>query len=102
MTINCTVTSLPAATQITWQRNVNNVNTTIDIRMIKYSGGTTSNPSLTISRVQADDQGQYFCQASNIEGTGTSNYVNLTVIGGKCYKQILININAILVVNVYI
>ncbi|CAG2194109.1 HMCN [Mytilus edulis] len=83
VTINCTVTSLPAATQITWQRNVNNVNTTIDIRMIKYSGGTTSNPSLTISRVQADDQGQYFCQASNIEGTGTSNYVNLTVIGDQ-------------------
>ncbi|VDI02517.1 hemicentin, partial [Mytilus galloprovincialis] len=81
VTINCTVTSLPAATQITWQRNVNNVNTTIDIRMIRYSGGTTSNPSLTITSVQADDQGQYFCQASNIEGTGTSNYVNLTVIG---------------------
>ncbi|XP_052103246.1 hemicentin-1-like [Mytilus californianus] len=81
VTINCTVTSTPAATQIVWQRTVNNVNTTIDISSNRYSGGTTSNPSLTIHNVQADDQGLYFCQASNIVGTGSSNTVNLTVIG---------------------
>ncbi|XP_052106699.1 hemicentin-1-like [Mytilus californianus] len=81
VTIRCIVISTPAATQILWQRNVNNADTTMDLSSIRYSGGTTFNPSLTIISVQSGDQGQYFCQASNSEGTGTSNTVYLTVTG---------------------
>jgi hypothetical protein len=48
----------------------------------RYTGGTTANPSLTISSVTQDDQSQYICQAINSVGTGTSNQVYLTVTGG--------------------
>ncbi|CAG2194112.1 HMCN [Mytilus edulis] len=81
VTITCTVIATPAATRIVWQRFVNNAATTIDTSSIRYSGGTTSIPSLTINIVQADDQGLYFCQALNTVGTGTSNNVYLTVTG---------------------
>ncbi|XP_052103233.1 hemicentin-1-like [Mytilus californianus] len=81
VTITCTVTATPAATQIVWQRYVSNAATTMDISSIRYSGGTTSNPSLIINSVQEGDQGLYFCQASNSVGTGTSNNVYLTVTG---------------------
>ncbi|CAG2239104.1 HMCN [Mytilus edulis] len=81
VTITCTIIATPAATRIVWQRFVNNAATTIDTSSIRYSGGTTSIPSLTINIVQADDQGLYFCQALNTVGTGTSNNVYLTVTG---------------------
>jgi hypothetical protein len=50
---------------------------TIDMNNNRYTGGTTANPSLTISSVTQDDQSQYICQAINSVGTGTSNQVYL-------------------------
>ena len=85
VTITCTVVATPSATTIVWRRNINNQATTLDITIGRYSGGTISNPSLTINSVVQEDQGQYTCQAINSVGTGSSNQVYLTVTGGKIY-----------------
>lgn len=70
--INCIVTS-GTATQIQWYN---------DERIIisanpRFSGGSVSNPSLTISQVQESDGGIYVCQAS--DGTRTLNTSAITV-----------------------
>ena len=76
------MTATPAATLIVWRKYINNQPVTIDMNNNRYTGGTTANPSLTISSVTQDDQSQYICQAINSVGTGTSNKVYLTVTGG--------------------
>lgn len=77
------MTATPAATSIVWQKYINSQPVTIDMNNNRYTGGTTTNPSLTISSVTQDDQSQYICQAINSVGTGTSNQVYLTVTGGR-------------------
>jgi hypothetical protein len=59
--LSLTVTGTPAATGITWTRLRNNQLTTLDIVNSngKYTGGTTSNPHLTISNFQSSDAGTY-------------------------------------------
>lgn len=47
------------------------------------NGAGITRPSLTILKADPYDSGQYACYAMNIAGTGQSNFINVTVFGGK-------------------
>jgi hypothetical protein len=74
VTLVCTVTSNLAITSVKWQRNVGGSITTINsnTNTNKYSGSTTTTPSLTIFNAASSDVGTYTCFASNSVGTGQS------------------------------
>ncbi|XP_069115359.1 hemicentin-1-like isoform X2 [Argopecten irradians] len=81
VTLACQVSGNPSVTSVAWQRTQNGVTTTLTITGSKYSGSSTSVPSLTISNVASSDNGNYVCTATNAVGTGTSNTVVLAVSG---------------------
>ena len=68
----CTVTSDLAITSVEWERNVDGIKTTIVTNTKKYSGSSTTTPSLTIFNAEFSDEGTYTCVASNRDGTGQS------------------------------
>ena len=86
MTLVCTVTSNLAITSVQWQRNVGGSITTINsnTNTNKYSGSTTTTPSLTIFNATSSDVGTYTCFASNSVGTGPSTTTTLSDTGSKC------------------
>jgi hypothetical protein len=47
----------------------------------KFSGGTLSDPSLTINNIVKSDEGTYVCRATNCFGTTSSEYSVLTCKG---------------------
>ena len=47
----------------------------------KFSGGTLSDPSLTINNIAKSDEGTYMCRATNCFGTTSSEYSVLTCKG---------------------
>ena len=47
----------------------------------KFSGGTLSNPSLTITNIVKSDEGTYMCRATNCFGTTSSEDSVLTCKG---------------------
>ncbi|CAG2256290.1 HMCN [Mytilus edulis] len=82
VTMVCTVSANPAHTSVNWQKVVNGVSTNINLSQTnKYSGSTTSSPSLTIINAVIADQGYYTCSAQNSVGTGTSSQTYLGVSG---------------------
>jgi hypothetical protein len=78
-----TVTSNLAITSVQWQRNVGGSITTINsnTNTNKYSGSTTTTPSLTIFNAASSDVGTYTCFASNSVGTGQSTTTTLSDTG---------------------
>ncbi|CAC5377793.1 unnamed protein product [Mytilus coruscus] len=82
VTIPCTVTGTPTQNNVFWRKVVNGVQTNVDINgNSRYSGGTTSSPSLTITNTQSSDEGTYVCYASNNIGTSNSQNTFLDVTG---------------------
>ena len=97
VTLVCTVSSNLPITSVQWQRNIGGTITTINsnTNTNKYSGSTTSNPSLTIFNVQQSDAGTYTCFGSNSGGTGQSpTTLSVTTTGSMytyfeaCHKYI--------------
>lgn len=85
ITIECQITATPGVTSVSWSRIINGQTTTITIsNNNKFSGGTVSNPSLTITGADNSDEGFYICSASNSVGTGQSQQRFLDVIGSTC------------------
>ena len=94
VTLACTVSSSLPITNVYWQRNIGGSGTTITTTNTnKYSGSTTTTPSLTIFSVQQSDVGTYTCYGSNRVGTDQSS-TTLSVTGGiyfiGCYRNYLI------------
>ena len=82
VTLVCTVSSSLPITNVYWQRNIGGSITTItNTNTNKYSGSTTTTPSLTIFSVQQSDVGTYTCYGSNSVGTDQSS-TTLSVTGG--------------------
>ena len=82
MTLQCTITSTTSTvTNVFWQRTNGNIVTTINFNTNanKYSGSTTSSPSLVIFNTASSDSGQYTCHATNAVGTGQSSFTTLSV-----------------------
>ncbi|XP_071176354.1 cell adhesion molecule CEACAM6-like [Mytilus edulis] len=51
----------------------------------KYSGSTTSSPSLTINNVASTDQGTYSCKARNLVGTSRNNPTTTLTVTGSMF-----------------
>ena len=84
VTIPCTVTGTPTQTSVFWRKVVNSVQTNVDINgNSRYTGSSTSSPSLTIINTQSSDEGTYVCYATNSVGTSNSQNTFLDVTGGK-------------------
>ena len=83
VTLICTVSSSLPITSVQWQRNIGGSITTINsnTNTPKYSGSTTTTPSLTIFNAVSSDVGTYTCFASNSVGTGQSTTTTLSVTG---------------------
>ncbi|XP_076095861.1 basement membrane-specific heparan sulfate proteoglycan core protein-like [Mytilus galloprovincialis] len=100
VTMVCTVSANPAHTSVNWQKVVNGVSTNINLSQTnKYSGSTTSSPSLTIINAVIADQGYYTCSAQNSVGTGTSSQTYLGVSGSVPVVTVLSNSYSINVGN---
>lgn len=69
-----------------WQKIFNGTTINITSQSPGIDGVRISRPSLRILKAAPSDSGQYICFAVNIAGTGHSNSINLTVLGGK-YKR---------------
>ncbi|XP_052106688.1 hemicentin-1-like [Mytilus californianus] len=83
ITIPCIVTGTPTQTNVFWRQVVNGVPTNVVINgNSRYTGGSTSTPSLTITNTENSDEGTYVCYATNIVGTSNSQNSSLNVIGG--------------------
>ena len=82
VTLICTVSSSLPITSVQWQRNIGGSITAINsnTNTSKYSGSTTTTPSLTIFNAASSDVGAYTCFASNSEGRGQSKTTTLSVI----------------------
>ena len=86
VTLVCSVSSSLPITNVYWQRNVGSSITTINsnTNTNKYSGSSTTTPSLTIFSAASSDAGTYTCFASNSVGTGQSSTTQLSVTGSRC------------------
>ena len=92
ITLDCVVSSPNSALQsVSWTFN-NGASTQIITQFsntAKYSGSTTTTPSLTIFNLASSDVGTYTCTATNTVGTGTSSPTTLSVTGSKhCLRSL--------------
>ena len=82
-TITCSVSSISAITDVTWMKIIavgNEIGNVVGVDG-KFSGGTLSEPSLTIDNIAKSDEGTYVCRAANCCGTTSSEYSVLTCKG---------------------
>lgn len=84
VTLQCTAFGNPAVGSIGWTFSLNSGTfDPVNIDGSSYTGGTITNPSLTVFNADANDAGVYICRASNAIGTGQSQQVSLGVTGSK-------------------
>ncbi|VDI76864.1 hemicentin [Mytilus galloprovincialis] len=89
VTLECTVSANPFQTSVSWQKIQNGVTSNVNTGLVvKYSGSTVNNPSLTITNTDTTDSANYVCTATNSVGTGTSSQTSLSVTGSIPVVQI--------------
>ena len=102
VTIECNVTANPPA-NIKWMKSTNQrMQTLVNTQKISFThqltytpGGPTSRSTLTISNVQAADNGYYICEASNGQSSPSLS-ANFTIcVLGK------INVNYLVILELY-
>lgn len=80
VTIPCNVSEVYSETVITWIKNNGNFDSIINIDdSDRFVGGTYNLPDLTIISSQKGDEGNYTCQAQNLEFNGSSQPVHLSI-----------------------
>ena len=82
-TITCSVSSISDITDVKWTKTTAVGNEIVNVVGVdgKFSGGTLSDPSLTINNIVKSDEGTYVCRATNCFGTTSSEYSVLTCKG---------------------
>ncbi|CAG2214960.1 HMCN [Mytilus edulis] len=80
--LHCEVTAEPEHTLVYWERNNNDVITTINSQATGTTGVTPNSPSLTLQFSSFSDKGAYTCVAANTIGIGKSHPTILAVSGG--------------------
>lgn len=83
VTLQCSYTANPVATNVYWEKTSANQVTTISTAISKYSGSTVQSPSLIINDADETDEATYVCKVTNSVGTGISTSTFLDVIGSK-------------------
>ncbi|XP_060068235.1 hemicentin-1-like [Ylistrum balloti] len=81
VTLQCSVTAIPAATNVFWERTVNGVTSQLAIDQVQYGGSSINSPSLIVYNANSADSGVYVCKATNSVGTGQSQGVTISVTG---------------------
>ncbi|XP_021345496.1 hemicentin-1-like, partial [Mizuhopecten yessoensis] len=81
VTLQCSVTAVPAATSVYWERTSNGFTNQLTIDQVQYGGSTINSPSLVIYNANSADSGVYICKATNSIGTGQSQGVTVTFTG---------------------
>lgn len=71
-----------------WLKTFNDITKNVTSQSQRIHGGTIAVPSLTILKTETNDSGLYACYATNLIGTGQSQYINLTVDGSKLFESI--------------
>ncbi|CAC5425775.1 HMCN [Mytilus coruscus] len=94
-TLDCNISSFPNYTSVYWQRMSNGTTSDITSDYVEISYNITMFPSMTILKAVSVDSGLYICYAENIVGTGYSDAVNVTVIGG--YPSVVVDRNLYIV-----
>ena len=95
----CMVNGSPSATSILWKKIPldGNMAQAQDINVAssngKYSGASTSKPSLTIHNTADGDKAKYLCTATNNVGSSQSQQTTLNVIGSMLYKLKFISLH---------
>ena len=81
-TIACSVASVSVITDVTWICSAAGYEIVKVVGVDgKFSGGTLSDPSLTINNIAKSDEGTYVCRATNCFGTTSSECSVLTCKG---------------------
>ena len=77
------ISSISDITDITWIKTTAVGYEIVNVVGVdgKFSGGTLSDPSLTINNIVKSDEGTYVCRATNCLGTTSSEYSVLTFKG---------------------
>lgn len=84
VTLICNVSSIyPPVISVTWKFNDIAIDTLLGV---KYQGGSISAPSLFINNLNATNQGNYTCSATNVFNTRQA-YVYLTLAGKYRFWQ---------------
>ncbi|KAK6963489.1 hemicentin-1, partial [Biomphalaria glabrata] len=78
VSLTCTVSSNPSLSSFYWTK-IGSGLLDPSSNTSKYSGGTISNTTLTISGIQVQDSGNYTCSAGNTIGNTTSSFVSLLI-----------------------
>lgn len=88
ITIKCDVESVNSVTGIVWFhiKWEKEIKININANSNKFSGGSCTDPSLTIHNLTTDDSGFYKCEASNEVGTSISEASSLIVKGCEYFS----------------
>lgn len=88
--LQCLINSTLPVTYVYWERYIEGITKIISFTTDtnKYSGSTSTTPSLTIFHASQSDAGNYKCFANNGVGKGHSTTTSMSIAGSKyicCY-----------------
>lgn len=81
--LTCNYSTSPTVSEIKWM-HINTAGTSgfIDTTANKFSGSVPGDPSLTITNIDGNDLGDYWCYVVSSDGTGVSTPINLALPAG--------------------